>query len=404
MPCVRLPHGMVPATLHAVETRVGVVVGVLLSLTSALACSGPRFSGTGAAAGKDGGGGSGGTPSAGGMAGTAGEGPAGFGGSGGSQAGRAGVAGSSGTGGSAGKAGSAGAAGCDCNPGQYCRAGTCRDCADLSSVETRAPEEVLDHPNSGLRFPRVGASPSSLFFTLLAPSRSELWYVEDPEASASITLGDAQTPSRSGLFYAGGGSFEFSALFDQVDGAQRGVMTAAWDGSTLSDIRSAGAPFGAAGADDYGVALAAATSRVYFMSTRDGSPALYTGLLGSSSATVVTLEVPRVSGGGTCARSGEDATPWVTEDGSLLVFRSLPMDATCEPVDGSASDLYVAALQPATGMALTTAVALSGVNVTTGESTETDPSFSPDLCVLYFASDGGSAGGFDFKLFRAERR
>jgi hypothetical protein len=188
-------------------------------------------------------------------------------------------------------------------------------------------------------------------------------------------LGDAQTPSRSGLFYVGGGSFEFSALFDQVDGTRRSVMTAAWDGSTLSDIRPAGAPFGAPGADDY--------SRVYFMSTRDGSPALYTGVLGSSSTTVVTLEVPAESGGGTCARSGEDATPWVTEDGSLLVFRSLPMDAACEPVDGSASDLYVAALQPATGMALTTAVALSGVNVTTGASTETDPSFSPDLCVRF---------------------
>src|SRR5687768_12283076 len=45
---------------------------------------------------------------------------------------------------------------------------------NLSSVQTGPPEVVLDHPSSGLRLPRVGASPASLFFTLLAPSRSEL--------------------------------------------------------------------------------------------------------------------------------------------------------------------------------------------------------------------------------------
>ncbi len=140
------------------------------------------------------------------------------------------------------------------------------------------------------------------------------------------------------------------------------------------------------------------------MSTRTGSPAVYTSLLGSSDATAVNLQVPARSGGGTCPPSGDDATPWVTADGSLLVFRSLPTDAQCQPVDGAATDVYVAALQPATGMPLAPAVALDGVNVTGGESTETDPSFSPDLCMLYFASDGGSAGGFDFKLFRAARR
>jgi hypothetical protein len=73
-------------------------------------------------------------------------------------------------------------------------------------------------------------------------------------------------------------------------------------------------------------------------------------------------------------------------------------------VGGPGTDLYVAALQPTTGMPLTSAVALTSVNVTAGGSTETDPSFSPDLCVLYVASDGGSAGGFDFRLFRAHRR
>lgn len=88
----------------------------------------------------------------------------------------------------------------------------------------------------------------------------------------------------------------------------------------------------------------------------------------------------------------------------MLVFRSLPMDADCLPADGAATDLYAAALSPSTGLPVTPAVALAGANVTAGESTETDPSFSPDLCTFYFASDGGSAEGFDFRLFRAMRR
>lgn len=265
------------------------------------------------------------------------------------------------------------------------------------------PEEVLDHPSSGLRFPRVGDSNDSLFFTLLAASRSELWYVDDPTSSASVTLGDAQTPSRSGPFYVQGGSVGFSVLFDQLQGGQRGVLSAGWNGTALSSIQPVGAPFGS-GSEDYSVALAAETSRVYFMSTRTGSPALHTGLLGSSDAPALDLQVPARSGGGTCPLSGDDATPWVTADGSLLVFRSLPTDPQCQPVDAAATDLYVAALQPATGMPLAPAVALGGANVTGGESTETDPSFSPDLCVLHFATDGGSVGGFDFKLFRAARR
>jgi hypothetical protein len=377
-----------------VRTCGAVVACVALSLTASLACGGSRFSGGGGGAAGEGG--AGGASAAGGVAGAAGEEAGGAGG--------AVVGGGGASSGSAGKAGSGGAAGCDCRAGQYCRSGTCRDCADLSSVQIGTAEAVLDHPSSGLRFPRVGGTPASLFFTLLAPSRSELWYVEDPAATASSTLGGAQTPSRSGLVYVEGGGFGFSALFDQLEGGQRSVMTAVWDGTALSNIVPAAAPFGAPGADDYSVAYAVETSRAYFMSTREGSPALFTGLLGSTSAALVSLQVPAQGGGDTCARSGEDATPWVSKDGALLVFRSPPMGEQCQPVDGSATDLYVAALQPTTGMPLTPAVALTSVNVSVGGSTETDPSFSPDLCVLYFASDGGSAGGFDFRLFRAHRR
>jgi hypothetical protein len=264
---------------------------------------------------------------------------------------------------------------------------------------------VLDHPTSGLRFPRVGDSRQSLFFTLLGASRSELWYAADPAGAASVALGDGQAPSRSGLLYfEDEGGLGFEVLFDELVNGQRSIASALWDGTTLSDILPVGAPLGPGSFDDYSVALAPETRRAYWMTTRDGSPALRTGLLGSDQSTPVVLAVPAQSGGVTCPLSGEDATPWVTPDGSLLLFSSLPRDAACQPVDGAATDLYAVVLQPSSGMPITPAAALTAANVTGGESTETDPSFSPDLCTLYFASDGGSASGFDYRLFRAARR
>jgi hypothetical protein len=389
---------------------------IALAALGSHACGGSRF--TRASEGEGGGAGVGGATGKGGVAGASG---AEDGGSGAAEAGVGGTSGETGGGGrgggagkgnagtgaagtgGAGTAGSAGSAGCDCASGQYCRAGTCRNCDDLSSIQIGDPEPLLDHPTSGLRYPRVGDSRDALFFTLVAPGRSELWYVDDPTASASFTLGDAQTLSRSGLFYVESSDLGFDVLFDELRSGGRVVMSAAWDGSTLTELDTLGPPFGVFGSEDYSVAFATETSRAYFMTTRDDAPALHTAVLGDVETQVVTLEVP-VPGGGTCPRSEDDATPWVTDDGSLLVFRALPMDADCQPINGMAPDLYAAALQPSTGLPLTPAVPLAGANVTTGDATETDPSFSPDLCTLYFASDGGSGAGFDFKLFRAARR
>jgi hypothetical protein len=366
-----------------------------------LSCGGSRFS-----AGEPAGAGQGGAAGGGGTGGDAGAGGAAASGAGSSGKGAAGDGSGGATGGAsggAGKGGSAGSGSCNCTPVQYCRAGTCRNCADLSSVQIGAPEEVLDHPDAGVRFPRVGDSRTSLFFSLVTPARSELWYVDDPSASGAITLGDAQTPSRSGLFYVESPGIGFSALFDELQNGERRVVRAEWSGSALTDFQLAGAPFGGGGFDDYSVAIAAETNRTYFMTTRDGTPTLRTGVYGTDEATTVNIAVP-AQGGVTCAPSGEDFTPWVTDDGALLVFRSLPMDDQCRPLDGAATDLYAVPLQPTTGMPVTPAAALAGANVTGGESTETDPSFSPDLCTLYFASDGGSAEGFDFRVFRALRR
>jgi len=109
-------------------------------------------------------------------------------------------------------------------------------------------------------------------------------------------------------------------------------------------------------------------------------------------------------GGGTCSRAGADATPWVTSDGRLLLFSAPPVDSACNSVDGDATDVFVAPLSATSGLPLATAVPIAGINHSTDTSSESDASFTADLCALYFASDGGGAQGHDFRLYRAFRR
>jgi hypothetical protein len=138
------------------------------------------------------------------------------------------------------------------------------------------------------------------------------------------------------------------------------------------------------------------------MSTLDGPVTIRTGVLDTGVGDPVGIEIPKRVGSGTCPLSGSDATPWVTPDGRRMLLRAFPFDEMCQPRESSATDLFVVPLEPSTGMPIAPALLLANVN---GEgTTETDPSLSPDLCTLYFASDAGSAGNPDFKLFRARRQ
>jgi hypothetical protein len=120
------------------------------------------------------------------------------------------------------------------------------------------------------------------------------------------------------------------------------------------------------------------------MSTRDGPATLRTAPHGTGQEVPFDLQIP--------------------DNGSLMLFSAPAVDAQCAPLDGGAPDLYAVPLAPSSGLPLTSAVALATVNRTADNSSETDPSFSPDLCRIYFASDGGQAGGHDFRLYRAGRR
>jgi hypothetical protein len=377
-----------------------------------VACAGPSFTnepsgGTGAASGRSG---------AGGDAGNAANGGKGLGGSvGGSGLGVGGsaVAGtSSATGGdtstagsSAGEVGAGGASdSCQCGPSQYCRAGTCFDCSDVSKLDFGGVEEVLDYPDGALRFPRAGDALGSLFFTLVTSSVSELWYAPDVASSPGGVLDDGRVPRTALDYFGDPGGLGFDVLFDETaSGGARTIRAATFDGNALGAPFDAPPPFASSGADDYSSTLARETKRVYFMTTRNGAPELVTGTLDASTTKTVDVKVP-AQGGGTCSRAGADATPWVTADGRLLLFSAPPIDSACDPIDGDATDVFVALLNPSTGLPLATAVPLAGINHSTDTSSESDASFAPDLCAVYFASDGGEAQGHDFRLYRALRR
>jgi hypothetical protein len=392
----------------------------LLALLAVAAgsCAGPSFETGGGAGGLSPGegghtagtvgGGAGGRGGTGGSGGSAGRGAAGRGGS----AGQAGASGLGGTG-AAGRAtgggdlggeagvGAAGASsGCSCAPGQYCRGDECLDCSDLSQLELGTPEPILDHPDRPLRFPRPGDVAGSLFFTLGSDSGGELWYEPSIDAPPGAPLGAATTLGRSGLFYFDDpGDTGFNALFDETDeGGRRSLRAARFFQGALTMIEDAPSPIAPGNYDDYGVALAPQTGRFYWMSARDGGVTLYTGLLGTSKGEPVEVRVAT----GSCVLAVD--APWVSSDGALLIVAAPPLDADCRPLDGAATDLYATPLNASTGYPLAPAIALSGVNGSVDTSSETGAAFSNDLCTLYFASDGGSAAGFDFRLFRATRR
>ncbi len=384
----------------------GVAVNALFA--SFAGCAGPRFTNqpgaagsTGAASGSGAAAGAGGA-NGGGTAGNAGSpGHAGAGGA----AGSSGVGGAAATGGGSGDASMGGASdGCQCATGQYCRAGSCFDCSDVSQLDFGAVEEVLDYPDGALRFPRAGAVDGSLFYTLVTTAVSELWYAPNIAKSPGAVISDQRVANEALDYFGDPGSLGFDVLLGETapNGA-RSIQVATWDGAKLGVPSNGPVPLAPLTADDYSASLARATSRVYFMTTRSGAPALVTGTLGNAATTAVDVKVPG-QGGGTCSRSGDDATPWVTSDGKLLLFSAPPVDSACNPVDGTATDLFVALVNATSGLPLATAVPISGVNHSTDTSNETDASFSADLCTLYFASDGGGAQGHDFRLYRAFRR
>ena len=289
---------------------------------------------------------------------------------------------------------------CTCAPTEYCRNGECLACAELSTLDFGEPELMLDSPQLSLRFPRDGGAMGSLFYRAGDEGSGHIHYTPSSTTLGSL-VGNPDVNQQSGALFVSELDQTFNVIFDETSQGNRTGRAAAWNGTTLSAQMEMPPPLSPGGFEDYSVAAAGTTGRLFWMSTRDGT-ALRTGVIESGNGDIVTIDVPKRTGSGTCVRIGDDATPWVTPDGRRLFFRSFPLDDACQPLDAATTDLYVVPLEPTTGMPVQPARALASLNEV--GTTETDPSLSPDFCTLYFASDRGSAGNADFKLYRATRR
>jgi hypothetical protein len=323
----------------------------------------------------------------------------------GGSAGSAGVTGGAGTGGSGGVggnvAGSGGTPGCSCAPTEYCRGGECLACAELAVLDFGPPELLLEFARTPLRFPRAAETPGSLFYRVGSDGSGQIHYTPNMSTLGAL-VGSADVNQQSGALFVGALNRSYNVIFDENNQGTRTARAASWNGTTLGAQMEMPPPLSPGGFEDYSVAAATATvnGRLFWMSSRDDVRQLRTGGLGTGESDAVTINVPKRVGSGTCEWFGEDATPWVTPDGRRMLFRSFPLNDSCQPLDAETTDLFVVPLEPTSGIPSFDAVALASLNEV--GFTDTDPSLSPDLCTLYFASDRGASS--EFKLYRARRR
>jgi hypothetical protein len=337
------------------------------------------FAGCGGEEFKGGAGGSGGSAA----------GAGGSGGDGGANGGTAGTSGSGGSGGTSGSGGTGGAS-CDCQDGEYCRAGKCTSCGDFGRFSFAKPELLAAIPSMA-RYPRVGDGPNVLFYSL-----DGLWRTPDLTADAGALVSPANSPRQiAPLYIENSGALEYNLLFTQFDpGSPPQLYSATWDGAAIVNPAALMNPVNA-GAGDYSPAFSG--SRLWWVSERSGDPGLFTFANGDSSVSGVQPDV-RNSLGSPCRAESADFAPWVTPDGDHILFSALPAGDDCVPLEGAGSDLFVGLLDP-NGGDLVQAASPLNVNVD-GDSAETDPSLSGDLCTLYFASNREGAG---YRIYRAER-
>jgi len=353
------------------------------------ACSGEPFTSSG-------------TPDASGGAGAAGG--SGEGGDAGNEEGVGGAS-SGGRGGANPSAGSAGKAptGCDaCVAGQYCQDGAnkCRECTDYSRLEFGNPQKILSQGTPiSKRFARPASSGSSLFYVAGAADISKILYAASQVGSGTPITAMAMVESGP-LFLAQ--DFEAQNLFfDRKQPGERKLRMAHWAApSTLTNEAPLPEPINTRGSDDYSIAISPATGHIYWMSNRNGTPELlWQDRSTDDPPPPEALELTLKTGSAKCPRAGDDATPWVDLDGTVLLFSNPSLDEKCQPNDAGATDLFAVSLN-ADGTPNGAASALSSLNNTGGASRETDPTLSNDSCSIYFASDSGSG---NFELYKALR-
>lgn len=308
----------------------------------------------------------------------------------------------------AGGMGGAGTDGCECEAGQYCRAGTydCFDCAELNRLHFGTPERLatVSDNGPGSRFPRVGASNTDLLYRF---EGTGVRYTTDASTSPGGNVrGTVETDSgplllSTDVVSVGIMTTGFNFLFDRAEEGDRSLYVGQWSAGLLSFER-APAPYNEL-KNDYSIAVALnattdGVARAFWMTDRDsptslGTPRLVTALaVPESPVTPVDLALGQAD----CAASDEDLAPWVTNDGKTLLVSHTRLDSSCKP-NGQGKDIYTALLQPTTGEATAAALPMSDVN---SPKDDVEPSFSADMCDLYFASNRDGK----YALYRAHRR
>lgn len=325
---------------------------------------------------------------------------------------------SSGSGGAGGSGGSGGAAGGDaghgcqpCGSGEYCQVSTgkCVGCGDLSKLDFGPPEPlsaVNKNPAGGLRFPRVaGPDGSALVYVAanntMTPAGRQIWFAPNPDSGFGARASDSSWSASGPLFvqfdYVKSTTSHF--LYDKVDttgSGARDLYATELGSGTVQSSGSLGGPFNSAqGADDYSIAVAPDVHRAWWMSDRGNSGRQ---LLTFSWDPLGTPQSVNLFDQNDCQRAGDDATPWVTPDGSVLLYSATRLDAGCHPANSSRRVLYWIKLDKTTGRP---AFGTRGQPLLESDGADaTDPSLSRDLCTLYYAADDGKG----FKLYRAPRR
>jgi hypothetical protein len=312
--------------------------------------------------------------------------------------------------GGSGSSGGTASAVCECPAGQYCRDGSvdCFDCAELNRLHFAVPERMstLSDNGQGSHFPRVGTTSTDLVYRFDGVG---MRYTSDASTSAGSSV-KGTIPQDTGPLLLDqnveGGAImglpSFNFVFDRVEEmTRRSLYFGVWSGGGLQMFERAPSPYNG-DASDYSAAVAVrptadGLARLYWMTDRGASTGmpvtLVTALL---EATAPGAPVPLKLGQNTCSASDPDYTPWVTADGKTLLISHTRVDANCKAT-GQGKDIYTALLQPATGMPTAAAVPMNDVN---SPMNDVEPSFSADLCDLYFASDRDGK----YALYRAHRR
>jgi hypothetical protein len=312
------------------------------------------------------------------------------------------VGGSSGVGGTV-------SGGCECDDGYYCRDGSedCFDCAELNRLHFATPERLatVSDNGQGSRFPRVGMTFTDLLYRF---EGAGLRYTTDASTSAGanvkLTTATDSAPLLLGSDVTGVPAVTlmgFNFVFDREENGLRSLYMGEWSNG-LQRIEHVPAPYNG-GKNDYSMAIASkptadSNARAFWMTDRGGTmgmagPSLVTALLlANAPAAPVNLKLGQEG----CGASDPDLAPWVTTDGKTLLVSHTRLDANCKAT-GQGKDIYTALLQPATGLPTAAAVPMSDVN---SPMNDVEPSFSADLCDLYFASDRDGK----YALYRAHRR